>query len=253
MQNEISQAIIDQYLSKQLKGSALTDFESKMNTDSSFKKEVETQAFLHRGINKFGQDEMKKKLKLIRAEVVGKEKPSQKAKVVSLGQKKKVRPFLRWSVAATIALVVGASFYYVATRQNVSSLDLYASYYQPYSVENSVRSAPAPSNLTQANQLYKAKKFEAALPLFLQTLEIEPENAEIQLAIGISQLELNRMEQASQTFSSINNPLYKDQAQWYLAMTFLKQSDLANAKTVLESIKEGDFNYAKVQEILESI
>jgi len=51
-------------------------------------------------------------------------------------------------------------------------------------------------------------------------------------------------------FSVVSNPLYRDQAQWYLAMNFLKQNDIDNAKIVLESIKQGDFNYTQAQVIL---
>ena len=263
MPKEFTQEMIDQYLSKQLKGEALVAFESKMNTDPVFKKEMETQAFIHRGVNKFGEDEMRSKLKKIRAEVLGKEGGKEdggqktedggKGKVVPLGQKKRTKLILRWSMAATIALAIGASVYLIATRQNVSSLDLYASYYEPFNEEINVRNAAATSIANQASQLYKAKKYEAAIPLFLQILESEPNNAEVQLATGVSQLELGRFEKATQTFSAVSNPLFKDQAQWYLSMTFLKQSDMTNAKTILEAVKKGDFNYTKAQEILQAL
>ena len=90
------------------------------------------------------------------------------------------------------------------------------------------------------------------MPVFLELLKEEPDNAEVQLAIGICQLELEQFENASQTFTSVNNPLYKDQAQWYMAMTFLKQSDLTSARTILELIEKGDFNYEKAQDLLSS-
>lgn len=252
---EFTQEIIDQYLSKQLKGEMLDALNQRMNEDAVFKKEIETQAFIHRGVNKFGEDEMRAKLKKIRAEVLqdksSKETKEEVAKVVSLGQKKKrTRPVLRWSMAAAIALAIGAAVYIVATNQTMSSQDLYATYYQPFDEEISVRNITAEDMGNQASQFYKAKNYESALPIFLKILEGEPENAEVQIATGICQLELGRFEKANQTFSSVVNPLYKEQAQWYLAMNFLKQSDKENAKTILESIEQGDFNYEKAQEIL---
>ncbi len=254
---EFSQEIIDQYLSKQLKGDQLSAFESKMSSDATFKKEVETQAFIHRGVNKFGEDEMRLKLKKIRAEVLStdqkqEENTEAKGKVVPLGKRKKQNPVLRWSMAASIALALGAAVYFFATRQNISGQDLYANYYQPFSEDINVRNVTAEDIANQASQLYQGKKYKEALPLFLQILEAEPNNAEVQLASGICQLETDNLEKAIQTFSAVSNPLFKDQAQWYLAMIFLKQSDMANAKTVLESIKEGDYNYAKAQEILDA-
>lgn len=248
MPTEFTQEVIEQYLNKQLSGATLEAFEAKLNSDADFKKEVGTQAFLHRGVNKFGEDEMRAKLKKIRAEVLKPEAP--KTKVVPLVKKNKTRLILRWSMAAAIALAIGASIYLVSTYQNVSSMDLYASYYQPYAEEINVRNADATSLANQASQLYKDKKYELALPLFMDILKTEPDNAEIQIVTGICQLELNRFENANQTFSNVSNPLFKDQARWYLAMNFLKQSDMDNAKTVLESIEQRDYNYAKAQKIL---
>ncbi len=254
---EFNQEIIDQYLSKQLKGETLDAFNKKMSQDEVFKKEIETQAFIHRGVNKFGEDEMRAKLKKIRAEVLQDKSSEQKkesaAKVVSLGQKKKTRPILRWSMAAAIALAIGASVYIVATNQTMSSQDLYANYYQPYAEDISVRNATAEDIANQASQFYKNKNYESALPLFLKILETEPDNAEVQIATGICQLELGRFEKANQTFSAVVNPLFKEQAQWYLGMNFLKRSDMENAKTILEGIKEGDFKYEKAQEILNKL
>lgn len=254
MSEEFSQEIIDQYLNKQLRGKALTAFESKMEADPVFRKEIETQAFIHRGANKFGEDEMRAKLKKIRAEVLKKDSGKAKDKVVPLGsKKKKTRTILRWSMAATIALALGAAVYLVATSRNISATELYASYYEPYAEEINVRNGDATTLANQASQLYKEGKYDAALPEFMKVLEAEPANAEVQLAIGISQLELNRFEKATQTFSAVTNPLYKDQAQWYLAMTFLKQSDLGSAKTVLGAIEKGDFKYDQAQEILKRL
>ena len=129
MSEEFNQETIDQYLSKSLKGETLAAFESKMNADPIFKKEVETQAFINRGVNKFGEDEMRKKLKKIRAEVLSekgetnknKSTENPKGKVVSLSPKKKINPILRWSVAAGVALAIGAAFYLFSTRENLLS------------------------------------------------------------------------------------------------------------------------------------
>ncbi len=254
MPQEFTQEIIDQYLNKKLRGEQLEAFESRLNSDADFKKEIELQAYIHRGANKLGEDEMRSKLKKIRREVLkSDEKRSTETKVVPLARKKKIRSILRWSTAAAIALAVGALIYMLTTYQNMSNVDLYASYYQPYAEEITVRDAGAVTQISQAIQLYKDKKYQEALPVFKQLLIAEPDNAELQLVIGICQLELDNFDKASQTFSSVTNPLYKDQAQWYLAMTFLKQSDLGSASTILDSIQEGEFKYQEAQEILKEM
>lgn len=256
MPKEITQEIIDQYLNQQLSGDQLDAFEAKLNNDPDFKKEIEMQAFIHRGANKLGQDEMHAKLKKIRAEVLhtpAKKTEEPKAKVVPLGQKKKIRSLLRWGMAAAIALAIGASIYIIANHQTMSTDDLYANYYQPYTEEITVRGDNTNASVQEVTQLYKDKKYREALPAFLRLLAAEPDNAELQLVVGICQLELDNFDKASQSFSSVTNPLYKDQAQWYLAMTFLKQNDLASAGTILKTIQSGDFNYQKAQEILEQM
>lgn len=259
MAQDFNQEHIDLYLNKQLKGQTLSDFESRLSVDAEFKKEVETQAFLNRGINRFGADEMRNKLKKIRAEVLASSTPTEveseakTAKVLPLNERKKVRPFLRWSIAASIVLAMGAAFYFFINNNTVAPDKLYAAYYKPYNETITSRGNDTNTLINQASQLYQGKDYEAALPLFMEALQIEPNNAEIQLALGICQLETNQSEKANQTFTSITNPLYKEQAQWYLAMNFLKQSDLESAKTTLSEIQSGDFNYNKAQEILEAL
>jgi len=257
MPEEFTQEIIELYLSKRLEGAALEAFEAKMSSDADFKKEINTQALIHRGVNKFGQDEMRAKLKKIRAEIQqGKsfEKDNvSAATVVPLNQKKRSRLILRWGAAAAIALLIGASFYFITTLSKVSSLDLYAQYYSPYSDDIQVRNQGIDDVANRASTLYKDQKYAEALPLFLEILRAEPDNAEVQITLGICQLELERFEQANQTFSAVQNPLFKDHAQWYLAMNFLKQSDMGNARTILETIQKGEYKYSQAQEILKTL
>ncbi len=251
MSKKFNQETIDQYLNQQLKDEALRDFESKMNSDAELKKEVELQALLHRGINKFAEDDMRSALKRMRTEVLTEESGATgSAKVVSLGQKKKSSSVFKWGIAAAIVMAIGLALFLFDNDPTASSSDLYASYYSPFSEEINARNSTVASTVIQASQLYKEANYEAALPLFLQSLSAEPNNAELQLATGICQLELQRYEKAIQTFKAVDNPLFIDQAQWYLAMTLLKKNDVGQVKKVLENIKNGDFKYEEAQEIL---
>ena len=255
MSKDITQETIDQYLRKQLSGKALSDFEQKLERDADLKKEVDTQAFLARGASKFGEDEMRAKLKKIRAEVLttsaDTEQPEE-AKVLTMDRSKKSNSFLRWSIAAAVLLALGAVLFFNMPK-SYSSSDLYASYYEPYKEDFSSRGGTNETMISQASQLYAKKDFQRALPLFNGALALEPNNAELKLATGVCYLELGTYDKAIEVFSSIKNQLFVDEAQWYLAMTYLKKDDLINAKAVLKKIETDNRNYDKAQDLLEKI
>lgn len=249
MSKKYTPETIELYLKHELQGQELQAFEEYMNSDADFKKEVETQQFLYRGANKVGEDEMRAKLKNIRKAVLDGTQEETDGKVVSISQKKKINPVFRWSIAAAIIIALGAAMFWLFPQSSTPQ-DLFASYYKPYSEEVSVRGVDNASLIGQASLWYQNGDYQKALNVFQKILRTEPENAEIQLVTGICQLELNMMADAIQIFRDVKNPLYQDQAQWYLAMAHLKQGDLGNAKLILQKIKEGDFNYSMAQEIL---
>ncbi len=255
MSKEFNQDKIEQYLKKELAGEELAAFESKMNSDADFKKEVEFQSLLFRGANKYGEDEMRASLKNMRAEIMQEEEQSaapdknEPAKIVSLDQRKKSRPIFKLAIAAALVLSIGAALYMLTRDTTLTNDQLYATYYQPYNEAINVRNTNAESVVSQASQFYQAKNYKEALPLFLQALTIEPGNAELQLSTGICHLELNQTKEAMELFTKVNNPLFMDQSKWYQAMVGLKLGH-KKAKLLLESIKEGEYKYDEAQEIL---
>ena len=255
MSKEINQDTIERYLKQQLEGEELSAFKSRMDSDAEFKKEVEFQSLLFRGANKYGEDEMRSSLKNIRAEIMKEEggsagtETNESAKVVSLDQRRKPMSIFKWGVAAALVLTVGAALFMLTRDTTLSNDDLYATYYQPYSESINVRNASAETVVSQASQLYQAKNYKEALPLFLQALEIEPGNAELQLSTGICHLELNQLDEAMSLFNNVGNPLFMDQAKWYRAMVGLKIGD-KKTKLLLESIKPGEYKYDEAKAIL---
>lgn len=154
-------------------------------------------------------------------------------------------------MAAIIALSLGSFVYWIQNREHASSLQIYEKYYQPYPAFINIRNASLLTITDQATRLYNSEKYEEALPLLIQIIKMEPDNVSVQFAAGIAQLETGQIEKATQTFSAIKDPEFKEIAQWYLALTFVKQKDYENARTVLELIEKESYNYSKAQEILQ--
>ncbi len=167
--------------------------------------------------------------------------------------KKKKTLIIRWIGAILIALAVGTGIYLVATRTNRSAVDLYEHYYQPQldlMVANKDSLAPA---LAMAQAAFQKKDYTETIRLLRSVLAEEPTNQSVQLALGICQTELGEIEKAKQTFSVIDATPYREKAQWYLAMIFLKQSDARNAQTILESIQPNEVHYDEAQSILKGL
>ena len=95
----------------------------------------------------------------------------------------------------------------------------------------------------QAETLFNAGKFGKALPILTQLHEqmeeLEEPRYDLQLAMGIAQVETGMSDQAIQTFTSIYNTdaLIRDDALFYQALTELRSGNKEAASTILETVK----------------
>jgi|APTNR8051073442_1049403.scaffolds.fasta_scaffold02390_6 tetratricopeptide (TPR) repeat protein len=147
------------------------------------------------------------------------------------------------SVAAAVALLVlagAAAAYWQHTRYD----RLYASVFSAPKAneviamrsENGVQKADP--DLQEALDWYKAGDFAAASQSFDRYLQGHPDDFQAGLYAGIAALSGGYPEKAIEqlTAVSINDPQLFDEANWYLALAFLKQKKLADAKAILENL-----------------
>jgi len=148
-------------------------------------------------------------------------------------------------VAAAIALLVlagAAAAYWQHTRYD----RLYASVFSAPKAsdvialrsENGVMRADP--EFKQALDHYEAGDFAAASLSFDSYLQRHPDDFQAGLYAGIASLDGGFPEKAVEqlTAVSINDSKLFDEANWYLALAFLKQKKLADAKAILENLSK---------------
>ena len=138
-------------------------------------------------------------------------------------------------VAASVIIIVAAygTFKYTSVDQS----ELFADNFSSYEL-NRVRGA---SNPDQVENAYLNKDWKTVTQLVKQVAA--PGNKELFLA-GMAQLELNQAAEAINSFNQVlaNNQrggldYFNDEAEYYLALSYIKNSEAAKAIPILEKIR----------------
>jgi len=219
--------IIDDYLFNKLSDTERMDFEKKLSENESLQRQVELRRNIIKGAKSLGRDKMKKRLKNIHLEV---NRPSTLPR--------RIWPFLSGMVAA-IVLLVGSWAYFSSATDN-SPKGLFAANYQPYELSLTSRDKTT-EEITELNALYNNKEYKAALPLFEKALAQNPKDARMLLGAGISLLELDNSEKARSYLLRIlaaQDLRLSDTANWYIAMSFLKEGNSLEAQAALETLAD---------------
>ncbi len=222
-----NQQIID-YLRDKLNAEERTAFKEQLRTDEYLQKEVEALALIIKGVKKSGKDQLKSRLQKIHAT---------QTQMTPVAKTRRLWPRVA-SVAAAIALLI-ISGVFLFKSQNLSPEMAFENYYKPYELKLASRAATDNQLTLQINELYFNKKYNAALPLLEEALLADPNNARLLLASGICHLELDELTSARSKFSTIvksKNLRLTDKANWYLALSFLKEGKILEAKSFLNPI-----------------
>lgn len=167
----------------------------------------------------------------------------------------KRRSLLPWLAAAAIAMLVVAFFLLNNASTNTNAL--YADNFKPYELSISQRDN-TDEQLAQLLSLYDQGQYKEAIPVFNTLLTAENSNPVLRLGAGISELEEGDLVIARGHFEAIlqsGDILYKDHAQWYLALTHLKSEDIEATKTALQVlVKDNDADHhQEAVELLERL
>lgn len=247
---------IEAYLSGTMSAVELESFEKEVATNSALQEEVD----LHRQVAETLKGEevhqLRATIKTVnqnwkRPQVADHEK---KAKVVRF-------PFRNiLAIAATVLLLVVA-YLFVVPELNYSEETLFADNFEPYKMVLNQRSSTPDMGettklLNQAVSAYEQKDFQTAAKLFQELQNQSPDAGAFLLYASISDLSLGNTDQAITNLEKIiaaDAPLFVEQGRWYLALAYLQKGDLAKAKTQLQDISSGSFQYDAAQKILSRI
>ena len=236
---------IEAYFNNTLSESERLKIEEKMKTDQAFAQEVALYQNIEGGLRLKGNKALKAQLNEIHNRVIPE---AAKPKVCQLSTGS-------WlAIAASIALLILAGYFLLGPASNTSD-NLFAAHYERFEWDAETRSTQT-DELQQLTQLYNSQNTRE----FLQAAEngqwSPAQNPQLALALGSSYLEEGQYEKAVQYFETASaNTLFQSEAQWYLALTYLKQEKTSEATELLQALKEGSSDYYanKARELINAL
>jgi len=234
--SEAREKQISDYLESKMSETSRQAFEKKLSEDSELAEEVRDLQSLEQALQAAGMDDLISDMHNWELEI----NQTQSGGIIW----KKLL-----AVAAIITLILVPALY-LFNSQKPTSEELFLSYYEPYDELITTRGNVDSLNLLLIDGMdaYNQGAYQECSDLLVSYLELNPEAYRVALYLAIAQLELNLQEEAELNFlKAQEDPVFKQQAEWYQALSYLKFSETKKAKVVLKSIANSKNHYRKNQ------
>ncbi len=157
------------------------------------------------------------------------------------------RPW-HYAASAALALLVAIGLATVLGRP-LSNSDLFVKYMKPYELVLTNRSIDNEATqflMNQAQDYFLKGEFELAVDRFEELLVINAEKVEADFYLGLSNMELTKYLDASESFNRViehNDNLYVQKAQWFLSGCLLAMDETDRARRQLAMIASSSNHY----------
>lgn len=217
---------IDRYLDNDLLGPELNWFEKELDSNSELQAELKLQKELNEALGHDDILDLREKLNVIH-EMVDPESERKRIKRALSGN---------WAgiAAASAVILVAIGFLLTNSINPVQTTEeLFDQHYEPYIIPTNYRSA-AEINIVFHKALveYGNQDYQKALQLFEKVLFEDESRMDVTLLTGISNLEIENYNKANNSFQKVishNDNLFIEQAEWYLALCYLKTGEQEKA------------------------
>lgn len=233
---------IDEYILGKLSPNEVQEFRQQLLIDSNLADEVKKREIILGGLEALGNEKMRDRIKAVRKEML------EEASNNTLGRERSRSLFIWLSAAAAIFVLYWAGWHFL-NPATINAETIFAETYSPYLEDFGSRGSNSTKNYLQAVTSYEAKNYADAIPLLENILKVEPQNSEVELILGDCLLSINKTEEAIEHFNAViarKTSLYNDPAQWFLALSYLKQNKIeACQKTLQTLIQDPQADYYK--------
>ena len=246
---EFDYDMINRYLDGEMNAEELKAFEAAMQQDAELKNEV---AFLKDITTTLktkllpGENEtaLRNSLQGMNAEYFANK--TEEAKIIPLNSRRK------WMTAVAAIFIIGLL---LTVWQPWKKEDLYKQYASIQMPGVAERGAATDGLLKQAVLNFNNKKFAEAISAFEAVLKDSAQNSFVQYYYGIALLQNDNIEKARTQFTELYNgvSLFKYDAAFYLALSYLKEKNKPPCKDWLNNIPADAGPYSKAQELLKKL
>ena len=162
---------------------------------------------------------------------------------------------VRWYYAAAVILlsmVSLATYWYLLPP---ASEQLYATYYTVYPAQRITRGEDTTS-YSVGMRLYNNSEYAAAIPYLQQLTTTDSLHDRTHLLLGNAYLQTRQLAKAQEVLSPVaasEDALLRQQGQWYLALSYLKQNNISQARAILEELSLEGMYQKEAAEILDDL
>lgn len=234
--------LFETYLSEALTNAEKNNFEQRLSSDAAFKKAFNAYKNTTRLLEqKFSAEEDLNAFKVN----LNKQSNAYFNKEVT---RKKTFSLYKYAAVA-ILLISAIGFYFMNSSQPE-----YADYAQIDSIALTQR-GNSDELAKKAEHAYNTKSFKEATIYLEKLIQQDPTNEELKLYNGIALIEIDAFDKAFENLNSITegSSAFKYEAQWYIALAYLKQKQYNLAKAALEKIPSNAPEYSKADKLLSKL
>lgn len=224
---------IDDYLMHYLTAEEEEYFEERIVEEPLLKKEIKLNSEINSAILEEDITQLRASLK----QLTDAEKPDNKQRI-----------FVPWNIRSTPVKLIGAAASLAAiitsgalllNQQNKNNAALYHKYYQPYEMTGLYRSSAILNDEMAGVEMYNDKNYTGALERFQLVLSENPDHPMVNFYTGLSYQELEEFRSAITHFQMVideKDNLFIEQAEWYMALCYLKTDNQARAFSIFNEI-----------------
>lgn len=230
METEIYQ-LIDQYLQNELSEDERRSFQQRLETEPTLAAALAfRQASVHYLKTQTGRADLKAAMAPLSKQYFGAEKQQET-------KKKSLQRWL-WPVAAAACMLLALLLW------NPFQPDPYQRFAQHTPLNLTEKSTAATSS-SLAESSFNAGDYAAAYAPLKDFLRQQPNNRQVELALGIAAMETERYPEAAAIFTSLaeGESVYQTAGQWYRALLFVREKQYTKAKEALAQIPPDDSTY----------
>lgn len=213
-------------------------FEASLAADAALQQQLalykEVNASLQQHFNTGGQQQLQQTFAALRKEYF--QAPEQTtAKVFPI--KRYLRPIMGMAAAAIIAICIWQPW----------QPDLFTSYSRTEMIANVERGDNADTLLQHATRAFNQSDFKTAASLLEKTVQLQPQNSFASFYYAVALTQLNEMSKARPVFEILYNgsSAFKYDAAFYMALSYVKENNKAEAKKWLRQIPQDAGIYRK--------
>ncbi|TCC92196.1 hypothetical protein EZ428_10735 [Pedobacter frigiditerrae] len=228
---------VARYVEGDMDEAEIAEFETQLKSDDELQQNLKDYNHIHQSLKMklANNDEFKDTLKGFNKQYFGEE-----PKVISF------KPALKWLSGIAAILVIGL---FIWAPWNANLYDTYADDSQMLVTE---RGAATLTDLDKAAALYNEKNYESAKTALGKLYIKQSSNTMIAYYYGLSLIKTNALDEARKVLIVIyeGESVFKYEAAYSIALSYLKEDKKADAKTWLQKIPAGTTKYELAKELL---